>query len=44
MAKKINRRGRGESQRVVIFLCVLGVFPDRPENNKKSLKRTLEIL
>jgi len=38
MAKKINRRGRGGSQGVVIFLCVLCGFPDCPEKNKKSLK------
>ncbi|MCJ7647358.1 MAG: hypothetical protein MUP85_01970, partial [Candidatus Lokiarchaeota archaeon] len=38
-AKKINRRGRGGSQRVVFFsasLCVLRGFPNRQENNKKS--------
>jgi hypothetical protein len=40
IAKKINRRGRGGSQRVVVSLCVplrsLRFFRIVPENNKKS--------
>jgi hypothetical protein len=41
MAKKITAEDAVDRRGLLIFsasLCVLGGFPDRPENNKKSGK------